>query len=95
MSLEIERNAENLALCGRLDTATAPMFEQALDGVIARGEAVTLDMSRLEYVSSAGLRVLLKAYKALGEGLRLVNVGESVMEVLEITGFTEFLAIDE
>lgn len=98
MSLEIEKKNGNgtvFALSGRLDTVTAPELEQALDGELTQGAALTLDMAALEYISSAGLRVILKAYKALGEGLRLANVGESVMEVLEITGFTDFLTINE
>ena len=98
MSLEIEKKNDNgtvFALSGRLDTVTAPSLEQALDGELTQGEALTLDMAALEYISSAGLRGILKTYKALGDGLRLANVGESVMEVLEITGFTDFLTINE
>ncbi len=99
MSLNIEKKAENgitFVLDGRLDTVTAPELEKELDKALGNAQPITLDLEKLEYISSAGLRVLLKAHKELKkeEGLRLINVGSAVMEILEITGFTDFLDIE-
>jgi len=98
--LNISKNAEGAALTvsleGRLDTTTAPQleaeFKTALDGVTA----LTIDMEKLEYISSAGLRVLLSAQKrmnAQGE-MKLVKVGETIMEIFEVTGFSDILTIE-
>lgn len=99
MSLNIERKAENgitFVLDGRLDTVTAPELEKELDEALGNAQPITLDLEKLEYISSAGLRVLLKAQKELKkeESLKLINVGSAVMEILEITGFTDFLDIE-
>lgn len=97
MSLKIEKkNAAVLALSGRLDTATAPELEAEITALLSTENELTLDMENLAYISSAGLRVLLKTYKALeGKGgLRLTNVPESVNEVFDITGFSDFLTIE-
>lgn len=99
MSLNIEKKAENgitFVLDGRLDTVTAPEFEKELDEALGNAQPITLDLEKLEYISSAGLRVLLKAQKELKkeESLKLINVGSAVMEILEITGFTDFLDIE-
>lgn len=97
MSLKIEKkNATVLALSGRLDTATAPELEAEITALLSTENELTLDMENLAYISSAGLRVLLKTYKALeGKGgFRLTNVPESVNEVLDITGFSDFLTIE-
>ncbi len=81
-----------LKTAGRLDTATAPELENRLEAV---NEKTVLDFSELEYISSAGLRVLLKTQKRLGaEGFKLRSVGEVVQEVLDITGFTDILTIE-
>lgn len=97
MSLKIEKkNAAVLALSGRLDTATAPELEAEITALLSTENELTLDMENLAYISSAGLRVLLKTYKALeGKGgFRLTNVPESVNEVFDITGFSDFLTIE-
>lgn len=99
MSLNIEKKAENgitFVLDGRLDTVTAPELEKELDEALGNAQPITLDLEKLEYISSAGLRVLLKAQKELKkeESLKLINVGSAVMEILEITGFTDFLDIE-
>lgn len=98
--LNIKKTSENGVACykleGRLDTVTAPELEAALQEGIAGITALTLDLEKLEYISSAGLRVLLSTQKIMqkqGE-LKLVNVGESIMEILEITGFAEILTIE-
>ena len=82
----------NIAIEGRLDTITAPEF----DALITDMEGVTeaaLDFEKLEYVSSAGLRVLLKANKKLSGNMTVTNVCETVMEVFKITGFAKILKI--
>lgn len=94
MTITEAREEEWLVLktAGRLDTTTAPELENRLEAV---NEKTVLDFSELEYISSAGLRVLLKTQKRLGaEGFKLRGVGEVVQEVLDITGFTDILTIE-
>ena len=98
MTIRIEKQANKLLLApeGRLDTVTAPELEKVvkenLDGV----NALTFDLANLEYVSSAGLRVLLAAQKAMnGVGeMKLCNVNETIMEIFEVTGFSDILTIE-
>lgn len=90
-------NAVNFALEGRLDTTTAPQLEEALKENMDGVEALTLDMEKLEYVSSAGLRVLLSAQKSMNAvkgTMVLRNVCEDIKEVFEITGFCDILTIE-
>lgn len=99
MKINQNRDAEKLtvAIEGRLDTTTAPELEKCFDTILEEVTELVLDMTDLEYVSSAGLRVILKAQKAMarrGE-MRLVGVNESVMEVFEITGFCDILTIEK
>ena len=85
-----------LALDGRLDTATAPRLEAELGELSGVGRLV-IDMGRLVYVSSAGLRVLLKAQKTLtraGGGMVLRNVSQDIRDIFEVTGFDEILTIE-
>ncbi len=85
-----------LALSGSLDTATAPQLYDALLPLFDESEQVTLDFAELEYVSSAGLRVLLQGEKtamAKGRQMTLAHVSDGIMEVLEMTGFTDILNI--
>ena len=97
--LNITKTIENgnavLKPAGRLDTLTAPDMEAAIKEVLPGLTSLTLDLSELEYISSAGLRVLLLAKKAIGAGgeLTVCNVGETVMEILEVTGFSEILSV--
>lgn len=96
MSLKIEKkNAETLALAGRLDTLTAPELEAEISGLLPNVQSLTLDMEKLDYISSAGLRVILKTQKALEKkaGFKLIHVAEPVKEVFDITGFSDFLTI--
>ncbi len=85
-----------LALEGRLDTMTAPELEAELNVSLKDAESLTLDFSKLEYISSAGLRVLLSAHKAMSgkEGMKVTNVNEIVREVFEVTGFADILTIE-
>ena len=88
-------NGLTVAVEGRLDTVTAPDLEKALSEVPA-GTAVTLDFAKLDYISSAGLRVLLSAQKHLGgaDSFKIKNVCELVMEVFDVTGFRDILTIE-
>ena len=81
-------------ISGRLDTATAPQFEEFIAENIAKMSTLTLDCDGLEYISSAGLRVLLSAQKRMKGGMKLKNVCELVMEVFEMTGFVDILVIE-
>lgn len=99
MALIINKSGEekvNLELTGRLDTVTSPELEKVLDGILDSVKSLVFDFAKLEYISSAGLRVILKAQKAIkGKGkMKLVNVNADVMEVFEMTGFSSFLNIE-
>jgi anti-sigma B factor antagonist len=88
--------ALEVALEGRLDTMTSPELEAELKSSMDGAETLTLDLSKLEYISSAGLRVLLSAHKAMAGkgGMKVKNVNEIVQEVLEVTGFSDILTIE-
>ena len=85
-----------LIVSGRLDTQTAPELESELDAILSDLKDLTFDMTNLEYVSSAGLRVILKAQKAMNAqgSMKLVGVNDSIMEVFDITGFLDILTIE-
>jgi len=86
----------NVALEGRLDTTTAPELEQSLKESMDAATELTLDFAKLEYISSAGLRVLLSTHKAMSKkgGMKVMNVNEVVKEVFEVTGFADILDIE-
>ena len=98
MMIEIKRNAENtiVELVGRLDTTTAPSLEKTLNEDMGDTKNLVLDFKGLEYISSAGLRVLLSAQKRMQKigSMKVINVCEEVMEVFEITGFADILDIE-
>ena len=97
MSLKIEKkNAEILALVGRLDTMTAPELETEISAMLPTVQSLTLDMEKLDYISSAGLRVILRTQKALEKksGLKITHVPEAVREVFDMTGFSDFLSME-
>ena len=98
MTIEKKMNNESaiLIVSGRLDTQTAPELEKELDSVLADIKELTFDFANLEYVSSAGLRVILKAQKAMNaQGtMKLTGVNDSIMEVFDITGFLDILTIE-
>ncbi len=85
-----------VALEGRLDTTTAPALEKELQASFDGATELTLDFSALEYISSAGLRVLLSAHKVMSRkgGMKVTNVNEVVAEVFDVTGFADILTID-
>lgn len=86
----------NIALEGRLDTSTAPELEAELKASLDGIKELVLDFAKLEYISSAGLRVILSAQKTMSKQgeLKVVCVNEEVMEVFEITGFVDILTIE-
>ena len=98
MTIEKKINGEaaTFVVSGRLDTQTAPELENELDAALAGLKELTFDMTGLEYVSSAGLRVILKAQKAMNAqgSMKLTGVNDSIMEVFDITGFLDILTID-
>ena len=98
MTIEIKRNAEETAieLVGRLDTTTAPALDKTINDDIAGTKNLILDLKGLEYISSAGLRVLLGAQKKMQKigSMKVINVCEAVMEVFEMTGFADILVIE-
>ncbi|MBE6909798.1 MAG: STAS domain-containing protein [Ruminococcaceae bacterium] len=91
----VNRNTEaELQLIGRLDTNTASEAERLLADLTGRFNSLTLDMSQLDYVSSAGLRVLKIAHMAMrrkGGALTVKNVSKPVMDVFDVTGFASLL----
>ena len=91
----LKANELTLILDGRLDTATSPKLEEELKAVLGNLKKLVLDFTNLEYISSAGLRVLLMAQKAMSKQgeMIILNVNETVMEVFEITGFADMLTI--
>jgi anti-anti-sigma factor len=99
--LDITTRTQNditiVAFAGSLDSATAPLAQQALDAILASGgRKIVIDFTALDYVSSAGLRVLLGTAKRLGGGaggLRLFGLNETVGEVFQISGFATILAV--
>ena len=95
MKIDFTKNNEILtvALDGRLDTTTAPELEKQLSQNWTDGSALIFDCEKLSYISSAGLRVLLTAHKRIKGAMKLINVGELVMEVLEMTGFADVWGI--
>ena len=97
MTITKEQNGSSLTvhLQGRLDTTTAPDLDAELKEDLAGIQALTLDLKELEYISSAGLRVLLSAQKVMNKQGSMVvrNVNQTVMEVFEITGFSDILTI--
>lgn len=98
MTIEIKKNAEEqcIELVGRLDATTSPALEKAILEELGDAQKLVLDLKGIEYISSAGLRVLLGAQKRMQKlgGMRVTNVGKSVMEVFEITGFADILTIE-
>lgn len=98
MTITNERNNAQLtvAIEGRLDTTTAPQLEKFLSENSKGIKDMVIDMAKLEYISSAGLRVILGAHKKMSKigSLKLINVCDEVMEVFEVTGFTDILDIE-
>lgn len=89
-------NILEIALEGRLDTVTAPELEAELRNSLNGAEALVMDFEKLDYISSAGLRVLLSAHKQMSskDGMKITHVNEIVREVFDVTGFSDILDIE-
>ena len=98
MTIEIKKNADEITIevVGRLDTTTAPALEKTVNDNVEATQNLVLNMAGLEYISSAGLRVLLGAQKKMQKqgSMKLTSVREEVMDVLEMTGFADILVIE-
>ena len=98
MTITKKQNGTQLeiALEGRLDTSTAPELEKELNGSLGSVTELILNFSQLEYISSAGLRVLLSAHKAMNAkgNMKVTHINEIVQEVFEVTGFSDILTIE-
>lgn len=96
ISKERKESALSLALEGRLDTVTAPELEKELKGSLDGVSELTLDFANLEYISSAGLRVLLAAQKIMNKqgSMKVTNVNETIAEIFEVTGFSDILTVE-
>ena len=98
--MTISKQAENgkltVGVAGRLDTTTAPQLEEDLRNSLDGVNELVMDFSELEYISSAGLRVLLSAQKTMNKQgeMKVVHVGETIMEIFEVTGFSDILSIE-
>ena len=97
MTIEIKKNDQEtiIEIVGRLDTITAPALDKTINEDIADTKNLVLDVKGMEYISSAGLRVLLGAQKKMQKvgSMEVINVCEEVMEVFEMTGFADILTI--
>ena len=89
-------NALTIALEGRLDTMTAPELETTLKTALEGVEELTFDFEKLDYISSAGLRVLLAAQKTMNRqgSMKVKNANEIILEIFEVTGFSDILTIE-
>lgn len=98
--MEIIKKADgealNIALDGRLDTMTAPQLESEVKESLEGVKELVFDFEKLDYVSSAGLRVILSAQKAMNKqgSMKILNVNSDIMDVFEITGFADILTIE-
>ena len=81
---------------GRLDTTTSPELETELNNSLEDAASLTLDFEKLDYISSAGLRVLLSTQKIMNKQgeMKVIHVGDTIMEIFEVTGFSEILTIE-
>ena len=98
MTIEIKKNQEEtvIKIVGRLDTVTAPALDKTVNDDIGDTKNLVLDVTGMEYISSAGLRVLLAAQKKMQKigSMKVTGVCEEVMEVFEMTGFADILVIE-
>ena len=98
MTIEKVQNGTSLTITvgGRLDTTTAPELEAEMKKSLDGAESLVLDFSKLEYISSAGLRVLLSAHKSMSGkgGMKIIHANEIVLEVFDVTGFSDILTIE-
>ena len=95
INIEKENGVTAIKIEGRLDTTTAPELEKTINNEGAELKNLVLDFKGVDYISSAGLRVLLTAQKKMNVqgSMELINVGEAVMDIFEMTGFADILVI--
>lgn len=97
MTLNKAKNGKELtiSIAGRVDTVTSPELEKLIQAEIGDIESLVLDLKDMDYISSAGLRVLLAAHKTMSKknGMKVKNAGADVMEIFEVTGFSDILDI--
>ncbi len=97
MTLNKAKNGKELtiSIAGRVDTVTSPELEKLIQAEIGDIESLVLDLKEMDYISSAGLRVLLAAHKTMSKknGMKVKNAGADVMEIFEVTGFSDILDI--
>ena len=86
----------HVSIAGKIDTVTAPALDRELLEDCGAAQQLVLDFSQVDYISSAGLRILLRLHKRMVErqGMRIVNANETVREVFSITGFVELFTIE-
>ena len=98
MNVTKEKNNTTLKLSieGRIDTTTAPVLEEEIKQSVSDVSELVMDFEKVEYISSAGLRVLLSTQKVMNKqgAMNLINVSEEVKEVFDITGFSDILTIN-
>ena len=98
MTIELKKNTTEtiIEIVGRLDTTTAPALDKTINEDIGDTKNLVLDVKGMEYISSAGLRVLLGAQKKMKKigSMKVINVCEAVMDVFEMTGFADILVIE-
>jgi anti-sigma B factor antagonist len=98
MTIQKNQNekALTIALEGRLDTTTAPELEAVLNDALAGVEELTFDFEKLDYISSAGLRVLLAAQKTMNRqgSMKVIHANEMILEIFEVTGFADILTVE-
>ena len=92
----LEENKLTLTVQGRVDSLSAPELEAVLDESLEGVEELVFDFSELEYISSAGLRVLLTSYKKMAEQgtMKITNINEVIREIFEVTGFADIFTIE-
>lgn len=98
MTINVNKEGEKLVLSpeGRIDTVTAPEFSKTIEDNIEGVKELVIDFEKLEYISSAGLRVLLTTQKNMSKigSMKLVHVSDVIMDVFNITGFVDILTIE-
>ncbi len=96
ISKSVQNGKAEFALDGRLDTVTAPELEAEFKSSLDEVKELTLNFEKLDYISSAGLRVLLSAQKVMNKqgSMKITHVNEMIMEIFEVTGFSEILTVE-
>lgn len=91
---ELNGTSATISVEGRLDTTTSPELEKEIQS-LTEAKSLTLDLAKLNYISSAGLRVLLSAHKNFSklEGMTIININDSIIEIFDVTGFKDILNI--